>query len=184
MTTTAHSHGSDSAPPQARDSRPAGPVAARTDGDAGVGGRSIAEIVTMHCEGVLAPMGVIVEFLDAQVGTWQYSLDDGESWRTIRTDLINRPGHMGLALERAARLRVLPFGGGARSGARIVFHAAQRAPGEGNGSYRAYAPDDRGDAAHSITLVLSLGAINGMPPAVAASRPRNKRALAAQRCAA
>ncbi|KAB2899369.1 MAG: hypothetical protein F9K35_08605, partial [Burkholderiaceae bacterium] len=103
----------------------------------GVGGHSIAEIVTLHCEGVLVPMGVIVEFLDAQVGTWQYSLDDGESWRTIRTDLINRPGHMGLALERAARLRVLPFGGGGRSGARIVFHAAQRAPGEGNGSYRA-----------------------------------------------
>lgn len=160
------------------------PAASAGARSGGVGGNSIAVLVSEHCEGALAPMGVIVEYLDAQVGTWQYSLDGGESWRTIRTDLINRPGHMGLALERTARLRVLPFGGGgARSGARIVFHAAQRAPGEGNGSYRAYAPDDRDEAARSITLVLGLGAINGMPPAVAASRPRNKRALAAQRCA-
>jgi hypothetical protein len=182
MTTVLLPHRADAVGPKPRGAHH--PAALASASSAGVGGNSIAAIVSEHCEGVLAPMGVIIEYLDAQVGTWQYSLDGGESWRTIRTDLINRPGHMGLALERTARLRVLPFGGGARSGARIVFHAAQRAPGEGNGSYRAYAPDDRDEAARSITLVLGLGGINGMPPAVAASRPRNKRAMAAQRCAA
>ena len=127
-------------------------------------------------------MGVVVEFLDAQIGTWQCSIDDGATWRAIRTDIINRLGHMGLALDRSARLRVLPVGGGPRNpAARVVFHATERPPGEGNGSYRAYPPDDRGESSHSVTLMMTLSTINGTPPEVAAPRLRNKRALAAQR---
>lgn len=53
----------------------------------------------------------------------------------------------------------------------------RRSHGQGNGSYRAYAIDDREDDSRTVTLVLSLGAINGQPPAVHAPRPRNKRAL-------
>ena len=55
---------------------------------------------------------MVIEYLDTQAGTWQFSLDDGQTWRAVRTDLINRPGHTGLALDRDARpiLAVGPAG--------------------------------------------------------------------------
>ena len=84
---------------------------------------------------------------------------------------------VGLALDRDARLRVLCSGSN-REGARVVFHSVQRGHGAGNGSYRPYAPDEREDASHSVALVLCMGAINGVPPAVKVPRPRNKRARA------
>ena len=124
-----------------------------------------------------------IEHLDAQAGTWQFSADAGQTWRAIRTDLINRPGNLGLALDRDARLRVLPFGGHRVTGARVAFHTVQRSHGQGNGSYRAYASEDRDGGSRSVTLVLSLAAINGAPPAVHVPRPRNKRAMV-QRAAA
>lgn len=186
MTTATHSHSADLMRQGSRGThRVVTPATAHAGHATGLGGKSIARIVMEQCERRLMPMGVIVEYLDAQIGTWQYSMDEGESWRTIRTDIINRPGPMGLALESTAWLRVLPLGGGLRSGvARMVFHAAQRAPFEGSGSYQTYPPDDRDDAACSVTLTLTLGAINGIPPAVSSTRPRNKRALAAQHIAA
>lgn len=151
-------------------------------GAAGLGGKTVACLAMEHGNGMTASAGVIVEYLDAHIGTWQYSIDEGGHWGTVRTDLINRPGHKGLALERTARLRVLPMGGGSRSGpARMVFHATQRAPDPANGTYQTYPPDERGDGACSITLVLTLADINGAPPAVSVPRPRNKRSLAAQR---
>lgn len=80
-------------------------------------------------------------------------------------------------VDRDARLRVLCSGSN-REGARVVFHSVQRGHGAGNGSYRPYAPDEREDASHSVALVLCMGAINGVPPAVKVPRPRNKRARA------
>ena len=144
---------------------------------AGVGGNTVALLLQENCADLPASAGVILEYLETQAGTWQFSLDDGLTWRAIRTDLINRPGHMGLALDRDARLRVLCTGA-SREGARVVFHTVQRSHGAANGSYRPYAPDEREDASHSVALVLGLGAINGVPPAVKVPRPRNKRALA------
>ena len=85
--------------------------------------------------------GVLVESLDTQVGTWQYTLDAGRSWRVIRTDLINRDGRRGLVLSLDARLRVLPFGG-QRGSARVAFHPVQFFQEDCNGIYRAYAPAD------------------------------------------
>jgi hypothetical protein len=120
---------------------------------------------------------MVIEQLDSQVGTWQFSTDGGRTWRTVRTDLINRAGSLGLALDRDARLRVLPFGGSRVTSARVAFHAVRRSPGHGNGSYRAYATEDREEDSSTVTLVLGLGAINGLPPAVYVPRPRNKRAL-------
>ena len=159
-------------------------VAASSPGAAGFGGSSVASIVARHVPSLAIPLGIIVEHLSPQIGTWQVSIDEGASWHTIRTDLINRPGNTGLALERTARLRVLPMSGGPRSAtARMVFHATQRAPDDG-GSYQTYPAEDRGDDAASITLMLTLGCINGTPPTVATARPRNKRALAAQRSTA
>lgn len=156
-------------------------VAASSPGAAGFGGSSVASIVARHVPSLAIPLGIIVEHLSPQIGTWQVSIDEGASWHTIRTDLINRPGNTGLALEGTARLRVLPLTASARHPARMVLHAAQRAPGQSNGCYQNYPPDDRCEAARSITLVLSLDAINGRPPAVPTTRPRNKRATAAQR---
>lgn len=116
---------------------------------------------------------VVVEFLEAQVGAWQFSIDGGATWRAVRTDLINREGCMGLVLDAEARLRVLPSGGG-RSSARVVFHALDRGAGLANGSYRAYALPGEDDRPSSVTLVLDLAAINGAPPPTRATRPRNK----------
>lgn len=142
----------------------------------GVGGNSVAQILQDHCPDLALYAGMVIEQLDSQVGTWQFSTDSGHTWRTVRTDLINRAGSLGLALDRDARLRVLPFGGSRVSSARVAFHAVRRSPGQGNGSYRAYATEDREEDSSTVTLVLGLGAINGLPPAVHVPRPRNKRA--------
>ncbi|MFY3384436.1 hypothetical protein [Paracidovorax sp. MALMAid1276] len=165
---------SSPAPRSARRAATTGAAEAAT----GLGGNTVAHIVEGHCPDMLAAAGVIIEQLDAQAGTWQFSIDDGQTWRAIRTDLINRAGYLGLALNREARLRVLPFGGHRVTGARVAFHTVQRSHGPGNGSYRAYAPDEREDGSHTVTLVLSLGAVNGTPPEVHVPRPRNKRAMA------
>ena len=150
----------------------------------GLGGNTLAQIVEENCPGMLASAGVVIEHLDAQAGTWQFSTDEGHTWRAIRTDLVNRPGNMGLALDRDARLRVLPFSGHRVNGVRVAFHTVQRSHGQSNGSYRAYASDEREDGcSRTVTLVLGLSAINGAPPAVHVPRPRNKRALV-QRAAA
>lgn len=144
---------------------------------AGLGGNTVAQVVHGLCPGMAACAGVVIEHLDAQAGTWQCSTDGGNTWRAVRTDLINRPGNMGLALDADARLRVLPFGGHRVQGVRVAFHTVQRSHGEGNGSYRAYADDDREDGARTVTVVLALAAINGTPPAVHVPRLRNKRAM-------
>ncbi|KQO27793.1 hypothetical protein [Acidovorax sp. Leaf78] len=183
MTIEASIHGSaSSASRQPRNERRSSAPAA-VQCATGLGGNSVAHIVEENCPGMQASAGVVIEHLDAQAGTWQFSVDDGQTWRAIRTDLVNRPGNMGLALDRDARLRVLPFGGHRVSGVRVAFHTVQRSHGQGNGSYRAYASDDRDDGSRTVTLVLGLAAINGTPPAVHVPRPRNKRALV-QRAAA
>lgn len=150
--------------------------AGASPGSTGLGGNTLARIVEDNCPGMPVAAGVVIEHLDAQVGTWQLSTDEGQTWRVIRTDLINRDGHLGLALDRDARLRVLPFGGQRVDAARVAFHPVPRSHGQGNGSYRAYASDDREEGANTVTLVLCLSAINGKSPAVHVPRLRNKRA--------
>ena len=146
----------------------------------GLGGNSIGSIVSTHCAEVPVLAGVLVESLDTQVGTWQYTLDAGRSWRVIRTDLINRDGRRGLVSSLDARLRVLPFGG-QRGSARVAFHPVQFFQEDCNGIYRAYAPAEERPHLPSVSLVLGLSAINGAPASVHVPRPRNKRALAAAR---
>ena len=112
MTINAHTHGASTSEAGLHHSerRPAANPGAAHAGT-GLGGNSVALIVQEHCPDMLAAVGVVIEHLDAQAGTWQFSADAGQTWRGIRTDLINRPGNLGLALDRDARLRVLPFGG-------------------------------------------------------------------------
>lgn len=158
----------------------AGPASAHV---AHLGGNTVARIVGDHCPDTLAA-GVVIEYLDAKAGIWEFSLDQGRSWRGVRTDLINRAGNLGLALDCDARLRVLPVGGRRINGARVAFHTVQRSHAQGNGSYRAYVREDRegrgerDEGSPTVTLVLSLAAINGMGPLVQVPRPRHKRAAA------
>lgn len=84
--------------------------------------------MALHCSEVPLLAGIVIERLDAQIGVWQYSLDDGANWQVVRTDLLHREGPMGLVLALGARLRVLPF---AASGA--VFACGQRRQEGGNG---------------------------------------------------
>ncbi len=144
-------------------------------------GRTVGELLRDCAPQCDARLGVILEHLDQQAGVWQYSLDDGAHWSTVRTDILNRPAPMGLALSAGARLRVQPFAGSAHRPARIVLHAAQRAVGAGDGCYGAYDADGRDSRARSFTLMLALATINDTPAGAPAARPRNKRALAAQR---
>ena len=60
------------------------PVAAA--GGAGVGGNTVAQLLQENCADMRASAGVVIEYLDTQAGTWQFSLDDGQTWRAVRTD--------------------------------------------------------------------------------------------------
>jgi len=144
-----------------------------------LGGNSVQDIVAMHCAEMPEVAGVVIERLDAHIGVWQYSIDQGQTWQSVRTDLLHRDDPMGLALALHARLRVLPFGG-QRGTARLVFHPVPFV-GRGNGIHRAYPPADERPEASTVTLVLGLAAINGAPQPVHVPRLRNKRALAAAR---
>ena len=163
---------------------PSSSVSLSSPAASALGGRSIAQILQHNCPDLNVVTAVVIEYLDAQVGTWQCSVDGGKTWRAVRTDIINRPGSMGLALDRDALLRVLPFVGQRATGARLRLHPVPYRQGPGNGSYRAYAVEDREEGSPTLTLVLPLSAINGDPPAVRAPRPRNKRALLQAKLAA
>lgn len=181
MTANALTHGSTSADVARRGGERRSAAAASSG--TGLGGNTMAHIVEENCADLSAAAGVMIEHLDAQAGTWQFSADQGKTWRAIRTDLINRTGNLGLALDSDARLRVLPFGGHRATGARVAFHTVQRSHGQSSGSYLAYASEERETGSRTVTLVLSLAAINGEPPAVHVPRLRNKRALARQAAA-
>lgn len=152
--------------------RPAQPAASRPAA-AGLAGQAVDELLAACASQLDVRLGVIIEQLDLQAGVWQYSLDAGAHWRTIRTDILNRPAPMGLALAPEARLRVQPFAGSAHRRARIVLHAAQSTIHAASGCYCPYAPEGRSAAARSIVLELALSAINATP-AASAPRPRNK----------
>lgn len=144
----------------------------------GVGGNSIAQILAESCPQHAAAAGVVIARLDARAGIWQYSVDHGANWRDARTDLINRPGAMGLALDREARLRLLPRLGERVVQIHIVLHAVQHSLYTRNGSHSAYVPDPSEGDSPAIALALDINAINGTPPQVHVPRLRNKRAMA------
>ncbi|RYF73900.1 MAG: hypothetical protein EOO22_08095 [Comamonadaceae bacterium] len=58
-----------------------------------------------------APLGIAITALDTSLGLWQYSLDHGKVWLTLRADLINgSTAETALLLGADAKLRLLPFG--------------------------------------------------------------------------
>lgn len=153
------------------------PSCLRSCESAHVSGKTVAQILSEQCAQHSNAAGIVIARLDARAGTWQYSVDDGVSWRDARTDLINRTGTMGLALDREARLRLLPRSGERYGAIHITLHAVQHSLKARNGSHSAYVPDPTDDNTLPIHLVLDLNAINGLPPEVHVPRQRNKRAL-------
>lgn len=60
---------------------------------------------------VISGFGIGVTALNASLGTWQYSLNGGVSWLTIRTELVNSlTNELALLLDPVARIRLVPFG--------------------------------------------------------------------------
>ncbi len=143
-------------------------------GGTGLGGNTVGYLLQENGQKLSEMVCMVIELLDTQAGHWQFSLNGGQEWRTIRTDLINRPGCIGLALDQHARLRVLPFTGHRSQGARLAFHTVHRRLD--SGSYCPYADaEDRENTSKTVTLVVTLNAINGKPPEVKVPRPPNKR---------
>jgi hypothetical protein len=143
-----------------------------------VAGSSVAQILRGHCQAHAEAAGIVIARLDARAGVWQYSVDEGASWREARTDLINRPGAMGLALDREARLRLLPRGAERAGPIHIVLYPVQHSLQARNGSHSAYVPDPSNSDARPVNLVLDMNGINGAPPQARSPLQRNKRAQA------
>lgn len=114
-----------------------------------------------------AVKAIAITALDARLGAWQYSLDNGTSWLTIRADLINSgTNELALLLGPTAQLRLLPFGGlsGTLSEA-ITFRAWDMSSGA-QGNYVAIAGAGSGCSAFSSaadTASLTVTAVNDAP---------------------
>ena len=147
----------------------------------GLGGCSVAQLLAACPDALADCAGVVLEALDPRVGNWQYSLDAGASWRSVRTDILHSRQPRGLVLALSARLRVLPYGGSAHHKARMVWHTVTGAQARHSGCYCPYVAQERDGAGPSVALELGLADINGTPLAQRLPRQRNKRALAALR---
>ena len=147
----------------------------------GLGGCSVAQLLAASAQTMADCAGIVMEALDSRVGNWQYSLDDGASWRTVRTDILHSGQQRGLVLGLSARLRVLPYGGSAHKKARMVWHAVRAIQARHSGCYCPYVSQGRDGAGPSVALELGLADINGTPASQRLPRQRNKRALAALR---
>jgi uncharacterized delta-60 repeat protein len=117
------------------------------------------------------PDGVVVEAiaitaLNANLGTWQYSLDGGANWLTIQSDLINSSSNqLALLLGPTARLRLLPYGDltGSLSDA-ITFRAWNQATGS-EGDYVVISATGPGTAFSSVsdTAAIQVTGVNDAP---------------------
>jgi uncharacterized delta-60 repeat protein len=59
---------------------------------------------------VPGPKAIAITGLNTTLGTWQFSLDNGTSWKTIQASLINSTtNELALLLGPTARIRLLPF---------------------------------------------------------------------------
>src|SRR5689334_3747622 len=74
---------------------------------------------------------IAITALNTSLGSWQYSLDSGATWLTIRADLIDSStNELALLLGATASIRLLPFGelNGTLSAA-ITFRAWDQSAG-------------------------------------------------------
>jgi uncharacterized delta-60 repeat protein len=130
-----------------------------------IAGNTVAEVVVDGS--ITDPDGaaleaVVVESVDTSLGTWQFSLDDGLTWLTIASDLINPLDGYGLALGAAARIRLLPFGA-LEGDAGFVFRAWDQSDGASSGEYIRYTPGTGSVSAGSDQATLAVGPLVAGP---------------------
>lgn len=111
----------------------------------------------------VAPEAVVVTGVLSTLGTWQFSLDDGASWLSIRSDLLaDETVEWGLVLGPAARLRLVPFGEVAGTHESALSFRAWDPSGGGQGSYQVVR--DPGQTSSAFSAASDTAAITILPP--------------------
>ncbi|TFW19979.1 hypothetical protein E4L96_10945 [Massilia arenosa] len=108
------------------------------------------------------PKAMIVNDIDTNVGTWQYSLDGGASWLTMRADLIDGAANIGLVLDAAARIRLLPFGD-ASGDTSLQYHGWRTAGAAASGTYTNFNQDDVSASAHQSVVRANVSRADDAP---------------------
>ncbi|HVZ43898.1 MAG TPA: Ig-like domain-containing protein [Ramlibacter sp.] len=73
-------------------------------------GTVVSTLVGRFTDADSDPIGIAVTAVDASIGTWEYSLDAGISWRTIDAGLLDSTtNELALLLGPDAMVRLLPF---------------------------------------------------------------------------
>ncbi len=107
---------------------------------------------------------IAIEAVNTNLGTWQYSLDGGSHWLTIRADLINSTTNtLGLLLGPTHLIRLLPYGdlNGTLSDA-INFRAWDMTSGSA-GQYVVTTPGTGAFSSASDTASITVTAVNDAP---------------------
>ena len=137
-------------------------------------GISVASLVVDGSISNAAMEAIAIEALDTSLGTWQFSLDAGSTWLTIRADLLNSTTNsLGLLLGPTSLLRLLPFGelSGNLSDA-LTFRAWDGVTGSA-GSYVVTTPGVGAFSTDSDTASLTVTSVND-PPTFAAPNGTGK----------
>ncbi len=107
---------------------------------------------------------IAIEAVNTSLGAWQYSLDGGTSWLTIRADLINSSTNtLGLLLAPTHLIRLLPYGdlNGTLSDA-ITLRAWDMTSGSA-GQYVVTTPGTGAFSSASDTASITVTAVNDAP---------------------
>ncbi len=107
---------------------------------------------------------IAIEAVNTSLGAWQYSLDGGTSWLTLRADLINSSTNtLSLLLEPTHLIRLLPYGdlNGTLSDA-ITFRAWDMSSGSA-GQYVVTTPGTGAFSSASDTASLTVTPVNDAP---------------------
>ena len=108
---------------------------------------------------------IAVEAVNSSLGSWQYSLDSGTNWLTMRADLLNSTTNtLGLLLPQTAQIRLLPYGtmNGTLSDA-ITFRAWNTSNGGTSGTYVVTTPGSDGYSTASDTASITVTSVNNAP---------------------
>ncbi|MES2128830.1 MAG: hypothetical protein V4463_16295 [Pseudomonadota bacterium] len=147
------------------DTAPTPVLTGTTEGAANPAGTSVASLIAdgsiSNLLGTL-PEAIVIESVDTSMGRWQYSFDNGTSWLTVRSEIINASDGSGLTLGANALLRVLPFGD-ANGTATMNFRAWDASGGTPAGSYIRYNPGSGSVSGQMDTASLSVAAVNDAP---------------------
>ena len=136
------------------------------EGAANPAGVTVADLVVDGS--ITDPDGAVeaiaIEALDTSLGAWQYSLDSGATWLTVRADLINSTtNNLALLLGPTDQIRLLPFGdlNGSLTDA-ITFRAWDMTSGSA-GQYVVTTPGSGAFSSVSDTASIMVTPVNDVP---------------------